>query len=80
MVEEKQKVYESITDEAVAELKKRIGIVWKPSRPYFNTMATVDTIRHFCDGIGDNNPLYNDPEYAKTASIIEGKRITLIYQ
>lgn len=54
-----------ITDEKIAELKNRIGVVWKPSRPYFNTMATKDAIRHFCDGIGDTNPLYTDEAYAK---------------
>ena len=54
-----------ITEEMMADLKKRIGIVWKPSRPYFNTMASRDTIAHYCDGIGDHNPLYTDPEYAK---------------
>ncbi|MFH1032027.1 MAG: MaoC family dehydratase N-terminal domain-containing protein, partial [Chloroflexota bacterium] len=62
---EKHKVYDEITDEAIAELKRRIGIVWKPSRPYYNTAATADAIRHFCDGIGDSNPLYTDTEYAK---------------
>lgn len=41
-----------ITEEMIAELRKRIGIVWKPRRPYFNTIATADSIRHFCDGIG----------------------------
>jgi len=54
-----------ITDEMIEELRKRIGVVWKPRRPYFNTVATVDAIRHFCDGIGDTNPLFTDPEYAK---------------
>jgi len=54
-----------ITDEKIAELQKRIGVVWKPSRPYFNTAATRDSIGHFCDGIGDTNPLYIDGEYAK---------------
>ena len=54
-----------ITQEMVDELKKRMNIVWKPRRPYFNTAATRDTIAHYCDGIGDMNPLYTDPEYAK---------------
>jgi acyl dehydratase len=58
------KSYSEITDEAIAELQKRMGTVWKPGRPYFNTAATADAIRHFCDGIGDSNPLHTDPEYA----------------
>jgi len=53
-----------ITNEKVEELKKRLHVVWKPRRPYFNTEATKDAIRHFCEGIGDTNPLFTDPEYA----------------
>jgi len=56
--------YTEITDEAVAGLKKRMGVVWKPCSPYFNTMATADAIRHFCEGIGDTNPVFTDPIYA----------------
>ncbi len=54
-----------ITEEKIAELKKRLHVVWRPRRPYFNTMATRDAISHFCDGIGDTNPLYTDEEYAR---------------
>ena len=49
-----------ITQEMIDELKKRMNIVWKPRRPYFNTSATRDTIAHYCDGIGDVNPLFTD--------------------
>ncbi|KAA9163999.1 hypothetical protein FPZ12_008230 [Amycolatopsis acidicola] len=31
----------------------------------FNEEVTKDLIRHFCDGIGDKNPLYRWDEYAK---------------
>jgi acyl dehydratase len=54
-----------ITEEMIGELKKRLGVVWRPRQPYFNTGATRDSIRHFCHGIGDTNPLFTDPEYAK---------------
>jgi acyl dehydratase len=53
----------------IDELKKRMNIVWKPRRPYFNTSANRDTIAHYCDGIGDMNPLYTDPDYAKKSKI-----------
>jgi acyl dehydratase len=54
-----------ITEEKIAELKKRLGVVWRPRQPYFNTAATKDAIRHFCHGIGDTNPLFTDEEYAR---------------
>ena len=53
-----------ITDEAIAELKKRLGVVWRPRQPYFNTVVCKDAIRHFVYGIGDPNPLWIDKEYA----------------
>ncbi len=54
-----------ITDEMIANLRSRIGQVWTPREPFFNTQAVRDTIRHFVDGIGDRNPLYRDPQYAR---------------
>ena len=54
-----------LTEAKIAELKKRLGVVWKPRQPYFNTTATRDAIRHFCHGIGDTNPLFVDEEYAR---------------
>lgn len=52
-----------ITDEALAELRSRIGIERVPYR--YNEEATRDAIRHFCDGIGDDNPLFRDETFAK---------------
>jgi acyl dehydratase len=62
---EEMKLFTEINEEAIAELKKRIGVVWTPRRPYFNTKATADVVRHFCDGIGDTNPLFTDSDYAR---------------
>ncbi len=51
-----------ITDEGLAKLRDLIGhelrVGWN-----FNTEATFDTIRHFAWGVGDDNPLWLDPEY-----------------
>jgi len=51
------------------ESRKRIGIEFTPpdwaTNPYYNTQATRDTIRHFARGIGDDNPLFCDPDYAQ---------------
>lgn len=38
-----------------------------PNEHYFmfNEWVTTDLIRHFCDGVGDKNPLYRWQDYAK---------------
>lgn len=51
-----------ITDEAVELLRREIG---KESPiPQFNTVASEDAIRHYALGLGDDNPLWLDPEHA----------------
>ena len=53
-----------ITDEALEEWRKRIGIKLRIGN-IFNELASKDAIRKFADGIGDVNPLWRDEEYAK---------------
>ncbi|MCH8297233.1 MAG: MaoC family dehydratase N-terminal domain-containing protein [Chloroflexi bacterium] len=52
-----------IDQEGVDRLRSRLGSFNRP-RQYgvglFNTQASQDAIRHFCQGIGDENPLYWD--------------------
>ena len=55
-----------ITDEAVAAARRMIGMQLRPEGPYLQD-ATQDTIRNFCNGIGDLNPLYRDAEYARNS-------------
>ena len=52
-----------ITDEGLAELRSRIG----KERPCaaWNEEASKDAIWHFAEGVGDDNPLWRDEEYAK---------------
>lgn len=66
-------------DEMYEEYKKELGHVYTAKefgemwggpnypKPFvgFNRQATIDTITHFVDGIGDLNPIYRDEEYAK---------------
>jgi acyl dehydratase len=52
-----------ITDEALQELRNRIGQKFERPAPHV-TEATRDSIRHWALGIGDDNPLWLDPEYA----------------
>jgi acyl dehydratase len=51
-----------ITDEAVAELRERIGAE-RPLKSQYHEYASPDAIRHFAHGIGDLNPLWTDPEH-----------------
>ena len=55
-----------ITDEAIAAAKAMIGLRLRPEGPYLQDV-TIDTIRNFCNGIGDLNPLYRDSEYARNS-------------
>lgn len=54
-----------ITEAGLAKLRELRGVTMRAREPYYNTEATLDTIQHFCQGYGDDNPLYNDREYAK---------------
>jgi acyl dehydratase len=51
-----------ITDEAVADARAMIGLQLRPEGPYLQD-ATSDTLRNWCNGIGDLNPLYREPGY-----------------
>ncbi|CAH1691112.1 MaoC_dehydrat_N domain-containing protein [Hyphomicrobiales bacterium] len=55
-----------IDDRSVAEARKYIGVPMRIQQ--FNHEATIDTIRHYCNGIGDDNPLYTDPDYAEKSA------------
>ena len=51
-----------ITDKAVADARAMIGLQLRPEGPYLQD-ATADTLRNWCNGIGDLNPLYRDAGY-----------------
>jgi acyl dehydratase len=53
-----------ITDEALREWEDRIGLNLRISH-VFNRTVSHEAIRNYVNGIGDNNPLYRDEEYAK---------------
>ena len=59
-----------LTDESIDLMRQRIGYPNPTVRTGFteepwNTIATADAMRRFSYCIGDDNPLYCDPEYAK---------------
>lgn len=60
-----------ITEEELARARSLIGKIIRS--PVYNEVATKDAVRHFADGIGDDNPLWRDETYAsktKYGSII----------
>ena len=64
--EEWQKAVDySISDHDIERQRKLLGHV-EPSklREYIQT-ATIDNIRNFAAGAGDDNPLFHDPDYAR---------------
>ncbi|MDP6832856.1 MAG: MaoC family dehydratase N-terminal domain-containing protein [Alphaproteobacteria bacterium] len=58
-----------ITDETLAAAAELIGVPLRRDRMQWIETATRDAIRHFAWGIGDNNPLWFDPEYAAKSPI-----------
>ena len=53
-----------IDDESVAEARTLIGVELMNSRLGWNTEASADNIRQYVWGVGDDNPLYLDDDYA----------------
>lgn len=56
--------FPKITEQGLAELRKRIGVRITDTVEPWNYEATRDNIRHYAHGIGDDNPLWTDPAYA----------------
>lgn len=54
-----------ITDQALDHLRQRIGVKIEHTLEPWCYEATRDNIRHYAHGIGDDNPLWCDPAYAK---------------
>lgn len=59
-----ERTFPKITDEGLDDLRKRIGVkIGHTVEPWCHE-ATRDNIRHYAHGIGDDNPLWCDPDYA----------------
>ena len=54
-----------ITPDGIARMRARVGILAPRPKP-FNTVASEDSIRHYCYGYGEDNPLHTDPDYGAT--------------
>ncbi len=53
----------ALWDGALEEARSLIGVELRRHDHSWNTEAHPDSVRHFCWGIGDDNPLFCDPEY-----------------
>ena len=57
-----------ITDESIAALQRRIGIpVRRRDRPHV-VVTSEDSIRHFANGIGQDDPIHCVPEYGQASA------------
>jgi len=61
-----QRLFPKITDETLSDLRRRIGVLITDTLEPWCHEATRDNIRHYAHGIGDDNPLWCDPDYAAT--------------
>ena len=64
--EESNPEYGKITEEAVAKMKNRIGKTYPINEPFIR-YVNIDSVSHVARAIGDDNPLFTDPEYAKAS-------------
>ena len=66
--------FPKITEEGLDDLRKRIGVKITNTVEPWNYEATRDAIRHYAHGIGDDNPLWCDPEYAEKTKYGDHRR------
>ena len=66
MSEQFTREFLGITESALDDLRKRIGVKIERTLEPWCHEATRDNIRHYAHGIGDDNPLWCDPDYAQT--------------
>jgi len=57
--------FAKITEQGLEDLRRRIGVKIGQTVEPWCYEATRDNIRHYAHGIGDDNPLWCDPAYAK---------------
>jgi acyl dehydratase len=56
--------FPKITDHGLDQLRQRIGVKIENTLEPWCHEATRDNIRHYAHGIGDDNPLWCDPDHA----------------
>ncbi len=63
-----ERTFPKITQKGLDELRERIGVKIGVTAEPWCYEATRDNIRHYAHGIGDDNPLWCDPDYAAKTS------------
>ena len=63
-----QRSFPKITEQGLEDLQRRIGVKIGATAEPWCYEATRDNIRHYAHGIGDDNPLWCNPEYAAQTS------------
>jgi len=53
--------------EAVEKVRARLGIPERSNRMPHNEFVTYDSIRHYAEGYGDDNPLWSERQYARNS-------------
>src|SRR6202041_3875634 len=64
MTAEPTRRFARITEEALDALRARVNARIENTLEPWCHEATRDNIRHYAHGIGDDNPLWCDPDYA----------------
>ncbi|MDE2007486.1 MAG: MaoC family dehydratase N-terminal domain-containing protein [Rhodospirillales bacterium] len=65
---EGNRLFPAITEDRIDALRRRIGVKIENTIEPWCHEATRDNIRHYAHGIGDDNPLWCDPDYAARTS------------
>ena len=63
------RMFPKITDRALDELRTRIGKKIEDTLEPWCHEATRDNVRHYAHGVGDDNPLWCDPDAAAKTSL-----------
>jgi acyl dehydratase len=63
-----ERSFPKITQSGLDDLRERIGVKIGATAEPWCYEATRDNIRHYAHGIGDDNPLWCDPDYAAKTS------------
>ena len=67
--------FPEITEAGLDDLRRRIGVKIGDTAEPWCYEATRDNIRHYAHGIGDDNPLWCDPDYAATTKLRRHHRV-----